>query len=279
MRTLRLDESPISIKLGIATFALAAVVAVRPALADQQQYDVSGNDLYRVGSGTDSQRVTYDGTERLSIERNGRSTTYRATVTYARQSDDGTTSTTARFVQELTPDGVFEDRFDDDPDFLTILNQPFAVQLDPTTLRDVTGMRGKVPFDANSPLGGAQLHGYLRPGTPGPIDGRPAAAVRFEAVGPMTGTLPKGKASIAGTIRMDGIAYYARSNGLLLALDATLTITAQLQNVGSTLPVRIIYQRSIRAKSGAATPKPAAKSPMPPPPPSATPVPGKPGSI
>ena len=57
-------------------------------------------------------------------------------------------------MQVLRADGTFEDRVDNDPDFLTILNQPFAVQLDGATLRDLRALHGRVPFSATSPLGG-----------------------------------------------------------------------------------------------------------------------------
>jgi hypothetical protein len=159
----------------------------------------------------------------------------------------------ARFVQELMPGGTFEDRTNEDPDFLTILNQPFAIELDPATLRDLRDLRGSVPFSAASPLGGdAVLRGFLRPGAPGEIGGRKAIGVRFEAEGVMTGPLPDHSASVmSGQIRMDGTAYYATGDALLLALDATLTIMAQLHEDDSpaAVPVHIVYRRVIRASA------------------------------
>ncbi len=151
----------------------------------------------------------------------------------------------------LLPDGTFEDRLDDDPDFLTILNQPFAVRLDAATLRDVRALRGRVPFSATSPLGAeAVLHGFLRPVAGGPIDGRPTVGVRFEAESAMTGPLPGySETLVSGTMRMDGTAYYALDEATLLALNITLTLDARLAQSRSSVsvPVRIVYRRSIRA--------------------------------
>lgn len=150
----------------------------------------------------------------------------------------------------LEPSGAFEDRTNDDPDFLTVLNQPFAVQLDAATLRDVRELHGRIPFAASSPLGGtALLHGFLRPGVNGPIEGRPTVAVRFEAEGPMNGALPgHAEAAVAGSMHMDGTAYYSLDRAILLGLNVTLTIHAGLRERGpAAVPVVIVYRRSIRA--------------------------------
>ncbi len=227
----------------------ALLPVLQPALADFR-YDLAGEDVYRIESTATVSRVSYTGTEGLSIKQNGKTTRFEARAHYVRYSPDGKTSADARFVTELLPNGSFEGRVDDDPDFLTILNQPFAVQLDPVTLRDLRELHGAVPFSASSPLGGdSVLHGSLRPGAGGPIDGRPTVAVRFQAVGPMTGTLPGGSgASISGTMRMDGTAYYALGDAMLLALSARLTIDARLRqdHPAVFIPVHITYLRAIR---------------------------------
>jgi hypothetical protein len=237
---------------------------VLPAAADLQ-YDVSGQDIYRIGQTGIPSTVVYTGSQRLTVERLGDHTTrYDAQARYSRDGDDGKSTANARFVQELMPNGSFEDRINDDPDFLTILNQPFAVQLDPSTMHDLRGLRKAVPFNAGSPLGGdATLHGFLRPGRQGQVAGRPAFAVRFEADGPMTAPMPdRSNATMSGTMRMDGTAYYSLTDAMLLALDATLTIVAQLHDGAQTVPVRIIYKRYIRASS-AKTATATAKTPPP----------------
>ncbi len=168
-----------------------------------------------------------------------------------REGPDGKKSANAHFVQTLWPDGASEDRLDEDPEFLTILNQPFAVRLDRSALRDIRSLHAAVPFAATSPLGGAALlRGYLRPGGSGLVGGRATVGVRFDAAGSMSGTLPgHGDATVAGTLRMDGVAYYSLDAGLLLGLNVTMTIHARLQEHQAALwvPVQIVYRRSIRA--------------------------------
>ncbi len=229
--------------------------------AADQEYAVSGNDVYRIGSSATVAKITYEGTERLSITQAvGGTKRYTALARYTRNGDDGRASVQARFVQDMTPRGSFEDEVDEDPDFLTVLNQPFAIQLDAATLRDLRTLHKKVPFEASSPLGGdAVLRGFLRPAPGGQIDGAQVVAVKFEAEGVMTGTLPtKGStARMSGQMRMEGTAYYSSSTALLLALDATLTIVAQLeQDAQNRVPVHIVYRRAIRADSTIKTPLP-----------------------
>ena len=227
--------------------AAGIMATAQPAAADQR-YMVWGNDLYLVGASAPSTRIAYSGTERLTRVRDGRVTEYRAEVRYMKSEGTGRTSLHASFVQKLLPDGSFSDSSDRDPDFLTILNQPFAVTLDPVTLHAIERLRGQVPFQAQSPLGHSTLVGDLRPGTSGLIDGRRVVGVAFEAEGPMAGGLPDRAAdAITGTIRMEGTAYYATRDALLLALDARLTITGTLRSGSHALPVRIVYRRAIRA--------------------------------
>jgi hypothetical protein len=92
------------------------------------------------------------------------------------------------------------------------------------------------------------LRGYLRPATGGTIDTRRAVAVRFEAAGAMSAPMPsRASATMTGQMRMDGTAYYSLDDAVLLALDATLTIVAQLHDGRETVPVKIVYRRYIRA--------------------------------
>lgn len=212
---------------------------------------MSGEDVYRIVSAGTISKVSYAGTQSLSTRQDGKDWRFEARARYTRNGPDGKSRGEALFVQMLLPDGTFEDRLDDDPDFLTILNQPFAVRLDAATLRDVRALRGRVPFSATSPLGAeAVLHGFLRPVAGGPVDGRPTVGVRFEAESAMTGPLPGySETLVSGTMRMDGTAYYALDAATLLALNITLTLDARLAQSRSSVsvPVRIVYRRSIRA--------------------------------
>ena len=253
-------------RAAIALAVVAALLATVRAAGADQQYDVNGQDVYSIGSSGAISRVVYAGTQRLTIERQGKRARFDAQVRYQRAADDGKSSVDARFVQELLPNGSFQDLIDDDPDFLTILNQPFAVQLDGSTMRDLRALHKAVPFDATSPLGGeAVLRGFLRPGLAGEVGGRPVIAVRFEAEGPMTGPVPqRSQATMTGRMRMDGTAYYSTQTSMLLALDATLTIVASLRDADRSVPVKIVYRRSIRASQSAATAVAApVKTPLP----------------
>jgi hypothetical protein len=226
------------------------LAVIAPVCADVQ-YDASGQDLYRIESAATSSKVSYAGSEGLTVRREGAGLRFEARARYTRSGPDGESRAEARFVQVLLPDGTFEDRVDDDPDFLTILNQPFAVRLDAATLRDLRALRGRVPFSATSPLGAeAVLQGFLRHATGGPIDGRPTVAVNFEAAGAMTGPLPgSARTLVSGSMRMDGFAYYALDSGTLVALNVTLTLKARLaqSHTSVSVPVSITYTRSIRA--------------------------------
>lgn len=232
------------------TVAALLLAATRPAYADQT-YDVAGVDQYSVGQSAETTHIAYAGAQRLTIDRTGGQTRFTADVRYTRVDESGKASVRGRFVQALKG-GSFEDQSDDDPDFLTILNQPFAIQLDPVTMRDLRTLRTKVPFVASSPLGGSSLKGFLRPSHGGKIGGHRCIGVRFTANGPMTGDIPdKALTSISGTINMDGTAYYAADTALLLGLDATLTISGNIVDKDKHVPVSIVYRRTIRASDDA----------------------------
>lgn len=229
---------------------VAALLPVVPSAPTDFQYELAGEDLYQIESAATVSRVSYAGTETLVVGPGDGGVRFEARAHYVRNAADGKNNGDARFVTELLPDGSFENRIDEDPDFLTILNQPFAVQLDAGTLQDLRTLRGPVPFSGGSPLGGATvLRGQLRPGTSGQVDGRPAVGVRFQADGPMSGAMPGyTDSTVAGTMRMDGTAYYALDGGMLLAFNVRLTIDARLRqkDSGVFIPVRITYRRSLR---------------------------------
>jgi hypothetical protein len=99
---------------------------------------------------------------------------------------------------------------------------------------------------------GAQLHGTLRHVGDGTVAGERVIGVGFEARGPMKGAIPEHpEISLNGTIRMSGTAYYTEKAALLLALDATLTISGNLADRAASDPVTIIYRRNIKAEEPA----------------------------
>lgn len=225
-----------------------------PANADQR-YAVSGNDRYQVGQSDLQTSITYSGTQHLTVTKDGAQKRFTAQATYTRSDSAGSVPAQASFVQVMTPAGELKDRMDLDPDYLTVLNQPFAVELDEATLRDLLHLRGRVPFVFPAPMTGGTLHGYLERGTIGRISGRPVLAVDFDASGPMVGPLPdRAQMSITGTMRMRGTAYYAlRGEPLLLALNETLSISGSLHDRSQNSPVKIQYQRWIKADDSQTT--------------------------
>jgi len=219
------------------------------AAAADQHYAVSGNDRYQIGQTDLQTSIAYTGTQRLSITKDGSQKRFTVQATYTRSDGAGKVPAQASFVQVMTPQGELQDRADLDPDYLTVLNQPFAVELDAATLRELLHLRGRLPFVFPAPMTGGTLKGFLERGAVGKIDGRPALAVAFDATGPMSGPLPdRAQMSIDGTMRMRGTAYYAlRGDPLLLALNETLTISGRLRDHAQSSPVKIVYQRWIKA--------------------------------
>lgn len=238
----------------ILSISLAAALAggipalAAPSPAPDQRYVVAGNDVYRVGSGTAATTITYAGTQRLWIRRTGKTTRFVASVRYVRSDPSGKETAQASFVQEMMPSGDLHDRTDLDPDYLTVLNQPFAIELDPTTLRDLLRLAGRVPFDFPSPITGGALHGYLQRAGIARVDAKPVIGITFDASGPMLGPLPGHPLmSIRGRMRMQGTAYYALHGALLLALSERLTIDGKISDPKDATPVRIVYVRTIKA--------------------------------
>ncbi|HEY1429416.1 MAG TPA: hypothetical protein VGF18_07570 [Candidatus Tumulicola sp.] len=216
------------------------------------RYHLTGQDVYGIGSGVQVSSVRYTGEQQLSVRHDGGRVWYTVRATYTRYESDDASAHTATFEQASRADGSLENERDDDPDFLTILNQPFAISLDRATLHDLRSLRAPVPFDAGSPLGdGAVMHGYLRPAGNGSVAGRPVIAIVFDAQGTMDGPIPgKSDTRMAGRMHMNGTAYYATGNALLLELDATLRVDANLSASGaSPTPVKIVYRRTIRAEA------------------------------
>jgi hypothetical protein len=233
----------------IAGLSLATALALAiPANADQR-YVVSGNDRYRIGQADIQSNISYSGTQTLSVRRDGAEKRFTAQAHYTRADASGKVPAQATFVQVMTPQGELHDSADLDPDYLTVLNQPFAIELDEPTLRDLLHLRGRVPFTFPAPMTGGTLRGFLERGSTGRVSARPALAVDFDATGPMSGPLPDHAGmTISGTMRMRGTAYYAlRGDPLLLALSETLTISGTLHSRGQDSPVTITYARTIKA--------------------------------
>jgi hypothetical protein len=219
-----------------------------PATADDQRYLVSGRDSFVIGGGDIESEVDYRGTQRLTIVRHGKVARYVAKVAYERNDQGAETSASADFVVDLLPGGEQLASADHDPDYLTILNQPFSAQLDRKTLHDLRTLSGSAPFDFPSPFTGSVMHGTLKALGSGILGAHQVAGVRFAADGPMNGRLAdRPGLNLIGTISMTGTAFYDVDTALLVSLDATVTISASVSNRQSNDPVTIVYRRSIRS--------------------------------
>ncbi len=214
-----------------------------------EAYTVTGRDSISIGENDISSEVSYSGTQVLRIERRGRTLRYRAHVDYTRSDGTGSSAATCEYVADVLPSGETLETADRDPDYLTVLNQPFSARLDPSTLADLRRLRGAVPFEFPSPFSGASLHGRLRHESGGYVGRRRSIGVKFEASGPMRGALPdRPGLTLKGTIAMAGTAYYDARSALLLALRTTVTISGNVSNRAGADRVRIVFERRIRAR-------------------------------
>ena len=234
------------------TLALLTAVAASAATARAEQtYAVSGRDTFRLGNGEMHSETVYSGTQRLTITRSGTTTTYVARVDYDKDGGSGKQRQRASFTSTLLPSGEQKDGPASDPDYLTVLNQPFAVQLDAPTMRDLRHVKRPVPFEFPSPMTGAPLRGTLRRLPDAMVGGNRAMGIAFEAKGPLHGSLPdRPTMALAGSITMKGTAYYDYGTALLVGLDATLAIDGNLDDSARHSPVSIVYARSIRSAAG-----------------------------
>jgi hypothetical protein len=231
-----------------SSIALLIFIVCTAAARSDQTYRVEGSDTYQIGGRDVRSVIGYRGTQRLTIRRIGASRQYVARAEYLRDDQGTHARVTASFESTILPSGEQRDGANEDPDYLTVLNQPFAVQLDPATMHDLAHLSGSVPFDFPSPMTGAPLHGTLRHvGGGATLNGEPVVGVAFDASGPLHGTLPDHpNLALAGHIRMNGTAFYD-AGALLLALDATLSITGNVSDDDGRDPVEIVYKRSIKA--------------------------------
>jgi hypothetical protein len=234
---------------GYLWLIVALVVASIPAIADPhvQTYTMTGSDAFRIASRQLQSLITYRGNETLSVQSAADAVNYHAIATYEKSDGAATTHAHAAYALTMSPAGDVSNQQDADPDYLTILNQPFSVQLDGPTMRDLHALTQPVPFDFPSPMTGAPLHGSLRRLLDGTLGGVRVLGIAFSASGPLAGTLPdRPTLALSGHIRMNGTAYYAYANALLLALDATLLIEGKVDGAAGNDAVTITYKRSIR---------------------------------
>ena len=228
---------------------LVPVLLAGTNLERHQVYHVSGRDSFQIGSRELRSDSSYDGSETLTIRTEDGSVRYIADAAYDKTDGGVVQRETASFVSIIGPDGREHDESGKDPEFLTILNQPFNVQLDKDTLADVRELSEPSPFSFASSMAGSMLRGTLRRIPDGVIGGRRVVGIGFDAAGPMRGGIPAHREiTLTGTIRMTGRAYYTTREALLLELDATLEIVGTLSDESTSDPVKIVYRRTMRAE-------------------------------
>jgi hypothetical protein len=152
-----------------------------------QVYATLGSDDFSIGSDAAGGDVRYKGTQSLHIAAHGKFVRYSAHVAYTRTERGNASKAKATYVADVLPTGELASTADDDPNYLTVLNQPFAAQLDTQTLADLTHLRKPLPFEFPSPFTGSSLHGFLQHRSGGAFGKRRSVAVRFEAAGTMRG--------------------------------------------------------------------------------------------
>jgi hypothetical protein len=233
---------------------LIFIVCLTACARADQTYKVEGSDTYQIGGRDVRSQIAYSGTQRLSVQQRGKARRYIAHADYLRNDQGTHARVKASFESTILPSGEQQDGTNNDPDYLTVLNQPFAVQLDAPTMHDLSHLTGSVPFDFQSPMTGAPLHGTLRRVGVSTLNGEAVVGVAFDASGPLHGALPDHPSlALAGSIRMNGTAYYTAAGALLLALDATLSINGNVIDHDRRDPVQIVYKRSIKALPPAAS--------------------------
>lgn len=238
-----MKRAPLAIALAILAFFAAA----RAGAAAERAYLVAGKDSFSIGAGDIHSDVTYAGKQTLLLQRRGKLTRYAAHVTYTRSDGTASTDAKAEYIADVLPTGDMLDSANHDPDYLTVLNQPFAARLDLQTLKDLRQLKGSLPFDFPSPFTGSSLHGHLAHVRSGMVGPRHGIGVSFEAAGPMKGALPdRPGLTLSGAIAMRGDAYYDERDAMLLSLETTVTITGNVSNRSGNDPVTITYRRSIR---------------------------------
>jgi len=229
---------------------LIPVLLGQTAAEQRQSYDVWGQDDFQIGSRVPRSDTLYRGEETLTIERTRTGATYEARADYERTAGGAVERKDATFLSFISQDGVQRDERNADPEFLTILNQPFAVRLDAHTIRDIRKLSAPSAFAFESSKTGAYLRGTLRRIPDGTIAGKHVVGIGFDASGPLHGAVPEHpEIALAGTMHMSGHAYYTAADALLMELDTTLEIAGKLADESTSDPVKIVYRRTIRAQT------------------------------
>ncbi len=242
----------------IAAVLLFACSGSERALADEA-YRMWGSDRFQTAAGGRPSEIDYSGRQSLSIRSERNLRIYHARAEYDRVEGGARVHAIATFGAEATAEGDVRDLESNDPDFMTVLNQPFNVELDRLTMRDLATLSAPIPFRFPSPVDGTALDGTLRHEATDRGE-RGILGVVFHVAGPMHGRVgDRSPETLDGRITVDGTARYVKASGLLRDLDATVTISGRVMP-HEEAGVLAVYRRSIRRETQALAPVPAVSS-------------------
>jgi|SRR5579875_387609 len=215
--------------LRIALNALIALALSANGIAfasSSVAYALRGSDNYRIGN----QRVTvtYDGRESVAPHAESSGRGYFVTIDYV---------TNHREKRSM--------RRADDPNKLSVLNQPLPYEISARQLRAITTLSNRFPFDFHLSDGAGALSGYLEPAPKSPRSD--VVGIAFAAKGPMQGPLPgTSHSAVSGELMLSGTAYYFTHSRRLVVIDDTITFDGYVGDARN-MPVHISYKRKIYA--------------------------------
>lgn len=218
--------------------------------ATNDRYIIAGTDRLRVG--VEQVCVDYEGEGRLSLNSGDDGQTLTAATDYWRRDATGTHIVHASFVQETAPS--FGDEFLDangrDPDYMTILSQPLAIELGSSELQALAQLSKRVRLEFPSRIGDGNLSGFLEHIRSRSVNS--LIGLRFVARGPMRAPVPKRPAAtMVGIVTLAGAGYYSSENGRLVAIYTTMTFDGSFRNRGHAIPVHVTYERQIETAMSA----------------------------
>lgn len=198
-----------------APFLAAFLLGVMPvaAAADARPvYVMTGQDTYQIGAFR--RAIRFGGEERVRVVKRGTETT------------------------------LASDKSENDPDTLSVANQPLPAVLRNDEVRALNALAGRTALDLPSSFTETSLAGFLEPVTPratGDLIG-----LRFMATAESSGPLPNyPNVVVDGVLTMQGTAYYARSSGVLERIESRLTFDGHIRGEDATVPVHVSYERNI----------------------------------
>jgi hypothetical protein len=231
----------------VGSFSIGSASTASP----DENYRVAGQDTLEILDTSVVSRTSYNGVDRLIISALPREGRRFAAESHFRVVSEGIARDASAHAELLmNSSNVQHLSAADDPAYLTVLTQPFAVALDSKTLHDLTSLRRPVPFHFMSGMTGGSLHGLLKYRGLAKVDGFETVSITFDAEGALTsgsrGLLPaEPGVAFSGEVSTVGQAFYRSSDALLMKL-VTKIVTIGSVGAGQTpLRMRVTYEREL----------------------------------